>query len=1454
MKLPGEAKAWAGRLQRLAPGMARRAAAVAVAGATLLAGAPMAFAGGGAGSGGDNNSGSHSGQFAQSWAYRDNDNGGFGGADRAAVQAAAQAMGVTIGSGASAWGTIDKAVNEANGNCLARFNEAHPDQYGQGQCRTVAVGMVTTPGKVYQGLDRASHSIWMDHWADTVVGKTFSNHGAAYTTVDNFQDQPGTTVNSLAEQYAGDATHTSVVVIMLNQYEPKPANYRLQVSTDQQSPQAMKVGSTDAVQDVVHASASGSPIRENVNATVVMHYDGQPDGYVGAKQAVKNVTLPNQGDARVGFAPADFGLAHWQEGRYWFDVQVPKQGRMDGAVDTPDRDPREQFNVSAVPPPAPVKRIQKGTSADRMVNRTTITTGTGRGGYELHLRDRIDPHGVPYSVEHLAIRDATDGRDLSGEFTMSWDQSANLVKADRTPDKGEMPLDHTVEWSFDVRVSKPDFSKVSDHATAAWNKRPAVDTGSKEFPTWRPQPDKSWVLWDKASKQWKAVIDPERTNRTGADEHRFLDGDRVASVVNATVAADLIEAPERFEVGDDWSRASYIFKADDVSGIRVYQAKAGSDRSSSVSDIASRGKDVTSQFTITMDGTHAVAKAKSAYLAGLKGMADPLQVSMLVPGSISFARGKGAAQVRRDFGRQPGDELDFCQAPGTGGGTGADLTNSAYEQVNTHRIDTNEPRICGYVPPVKKDVVSEASQGGDQDSVDGKVVYPGQKVEYQLTTQPKLPGLLAYQGERVILTDTYDQWLKVDKQTLELMDLNTGRVIPKSKYSTKWDDEHHMVQVVFTDQALIGQWKASGNPRIQLRFEGTIDRKAPTDHKVGNQWMLTVNNSLTPSNEVFNTPPKLEPVKKVVSSKDQSISIDGKTLLLGDTGYYRVTLDARQTNQAYKVWKLGIIDAVEDEYLSIDQSRIQVQGFDGKDYTKAFNIQVKDGIVYAFARTVDTKIPATGETVKGDPQPTDLQAYAASDRHDPLLDPAIDQGLLGRTYDLVLPFKVIKVTPGHVVKNTATQVTNNIRKATNEVSTPLAPLNPKKDVVVKVGGESASGHSIYKGSLFLYQLDSSILPADRAYTQADMWRIEDQLDPSVDQYTGQWAVYAARDLYKDGHVLAGKGERIAGSGFDSKKLGGKMFTLEQDQSGKVTVQATGLYRSLVSASGDREVGWSAYIQCKRLKVVDHHENRFTEYYNDKVIPSNVVWTRTPDMTPRLRIVKFDTKSGLPKGDRNSPKEALTVHGDTDITARIYNDSGTDPDTGLGHVYLGRDLHPEDATIAGDGDVVDWQYPDGWADYPLKPGKYVDIHGTLKGVTDHHTDRVKVTGTPLAPCVVPGDDKPFDPKDPDAKPANQAPKDAVMIDGVAMCRDTPVQSNTDDWNGKVEHLAITGSAVIWILLAGMVLLAGGGLFVWTIRRDAQGREHLYAAVAQPALAHALGEDQDGPDSRRDGQPR
>ena len=207
-----------------------------------------------------------------------------------------------------------------------------------------------------------------------------------------------------------------------------------------------------------------------------------------------------------------------------------------------------------------------------MTNRTTITYGTGRGGYEMRFRDVIEPNGVEYSVDNYRLIDRTDdNRDVSGEFEITWDKASNTVSAARSADKGEMPMDHVYEFSFDVTVSKPsDFQQVKDHAWGQWNHEPEADAGKKQFDTWRPNPDKSWIRLN-AKGQWEAVIDPKETNRTGADDMTLLDGDRVASVVNGTIAKNLIQAPETLTLTDDWSAADYLFDADDKSKIRVYE-------------------------------------------------------------------------------------------------------------------------------------------------------------------------------------------------------------------------------------------------------------------------------------------------------------------------------------------------------------------------------------------------------------------------------------------------------------------------------------------------------------------------------------------------------------------------------------------------------------------------------------------------------------------------------------------------------------------------------------------------------------------------------------------------------------------------------------------------------------------------------------------------------------------
>lgn len=1393
---------------RWSKGKARSVVAGVAAAATLLAiGAPAAMAGGGGG----NQPGSGGGlDAAQFWQYRDGPDGSWGPATSLdSVRKAMKAAGVTIldeGGSYNGPAKAQAALDQARRECESGFNQRHPSEAGQANCRVVAVGAVAgsqaqgTNG--WNGSGLVGRQIWLDNWNKYVAPvRYFYNGTVGYYTNTPFPDNPSDNVNKIMERNVHD--DTSIAVIVLDKYQPAPpvVDYDLTITTDVNAPQDLKTGSTGKVSDTIHASQSRGDAQQ-VNANVIMHYDGNK--YTAAKNVTKSVKITTKGDTRSPeFAPSDFGWSAWPSGSYWFDVQVPRQGHMKAAVDTADREASESFRIVDVPPAPPVKQVEEGVSADAMRNTTTIESGTGRGGYAMTFRDVITPNGVAYTIENMKVTDKTDNnKDISNQFTMTWDQAANTVTAVRKDTTSMMPLEHTYVFQLDVVVSKPDINKVTDQANVLWNDTDQ-STEQREFPTWNPNPDKSWIKQN-TDGSWAAVIDPDETNATGADQNRFLDGDKVASVVNGTVSAHLIEAPTAFELTDDWAKADYIFDADDVSAVRVYMAEAQSDRESSVSDIANKGTDVTSQFDITIEGTKAVAAMKDEYLKGLQGLEHHRQYSLLVPGKINFANGGGAEQVRKDAGREPGAEVDFCTVPGTD----AKLTNAGSQTVNGHRVPTNEPWICGYVPPVVKDVVSESSQGGEQESVDGKVVFPGQKVEYQLTTQPKLPGNLAYQVEHVAVTDSYDEHLVVDKQTLEVTDLSSGKSISKKQYTTQWDDTAHMFTLTFADAYVAANWRNGQHPRIMVRFEGTVSEDAPADTKVDNQWLLTLNNTLTPSNKVFNIPPDITPDKQD-TQKDPTINIDGKTALLGDRIYYRIGLDLKnvdQNNLAYRVQRAGIVDDYDDGYLTADETGVEVLDEAGKDVTDRFNIQFRDGIAYVFAKTVDTQIPATGETLKGDPQPEDLKAYAEA-KLDPLKDAYIDQALLGQKYQVVLPMTVTKVQDGYTVVNKAVQVTNDRRDETNVVSNPLKEINPSKDVVVNMGDESANGKSIYLGSTFLYQLDSSILPADRAYQQVSDWKITDKLDTAHDRYTGQWAVYATRDLKDGDALLAAKGERIAGTGVDSSAFGGDLFTTEQTDDGTVTVTATQRYLDLVSAS-NMEAGFRAYIQCTRIAVGDKIVNAFREVLNGVERPSNEVWTRTPDQTPSIDVEKYDIQSGETEGDRDDPKQALKMEGaDQEIGIKVTNTGKTD----LAKLTL------KDALLAGSGELKDIQYPKDWKTLVLKPGQSVTLKATLKGVKagDKHTNRVSVTGTPIVECPV-VDDDPFD-----DKPGVQAQ---------GPCYDTPVH-DSDDWNGyrvkpnPIAKLASTGAGVAVLAVCASAMLAGGVLLVVMARRRAGTARHV-----------------------------
>lgn len=964
--------------------------------------------------------------------------------------------------------------------------------------------------------------------------------------------------------------------------------------------------------------------------------------------------------------------------------------------------------------------------------------------------------------------------------------------------------------------------QLTNKAYEKWNNETRPTNEPPVF-VWTPNPNKAWAM--KVGGKWQLTVDPAKSDKVGGDDKYYRLGDEVAAVVSGTLPTGLGRVPE-IAWTDDFANVDSILDLKDTSSIKVYEQDTTDEANAGVNDLNRTGRDVTDQFDITAEGTKVTVSAKDSYEAAQKDLKTAKQISVVIPFDVNF----DTVKLLESYGKAEGDELNTCADP-----KGDDLDNKGGQTVGGSTVDTNTPKICVTVPPIHKQVIAESSQGGDQSSIDTQVVFPGQTVEYTVRVDPQIPADQAYSVTAIKLSDTYSEYTTANKQTLEITDLGTGGIIPKSAYKVQWDEKAHSFEATFARDWVAANWKAGSNPRVLLRFEAKVNEDAPTDKTVDNKAALTVNNGVTPSNKVENEPPVIKPSKQD-TQKDPTISIDGKTALLGDKVYYRVNIDAsRLTDTAYKVWRLGMVDDYDQEYLTLDAKHVEILDETGRDRTGEFNIQDKDGVLYTFARTVDTQIPATGETVPGDPQPDDLKAYSEkSDKdYDPLKDPSIDQSLLGHTYQVVMPMTVTKVKDGHTVENTATQVTNDKRDKTNTVSNPLKEINPTKDVTVKVGGDSVDGKSVYLNHTFLYRLDSSILPPDRAYQTVTDWGGTDQLNTEYDQYLGNWAVYASRDLYRGGQVLAARGEKIAGSGFDSSKFGGNLFTVDADENGKVTADATQAYLDLVSADNEHEAGWVLYLQCKRIAVADEVPNTWTETINGQPRESNKVVTKTPDMTPSIHLEKVDTptlkQDGQERADRDDPKQALKMDADSiGITFIITNTSKTDPATGDGAWYKASDLDLADSTIVGDAhvDMDSLTYPDNWDTLVLKPGESVSVTGTLKGVKegDTHTDRAIVTGTPLVECA-PSNGDPFNDKTDGGEDTDPeySTGDVTEIDGKQLCADTQTTSNTDDWNGyRAKPLASTGTAVLGLAGGALaVLLAGGSLLVFRKRHYAQG---------------------------------
>lgn len=941
------------------------------------------------------------------------------------------------------------------------------------------------------------------------------------------------------------------------------------------------------------------------------------------------------------------------------------------------------------------------------------------------------------------VRVYADGVDVTGQFTiaiangkttatakpefLSTTKGLAQEKSTKLYIGGTFRLDYSTDGMVERLTNSG--SETLNNQTVATN-TPAVYTVT-------PSPDKAWVLDEDGAL---TTVDKDKTNTVGADGKIFLPKDYVSAVVNGSIPAGLGSALTSYSVTDDWTAASKYVDFSDPTKAKVFY----------------NGVDVTSGFDVNVVGTKTIASAKAPFLAATKGLAKAGAVKLYISGVFR-------------------DDIDT-------NGELVRLTNSGAESWNGKEVATNSPPVFVWSPDPNKQVLGSAEESGSKahDDIDGASVWPGQKLEYRVGIDLRVPAGTARGVKSLAVEDAHDPFFEVDKDSVEFWDSRDAqgpKPVPRSAYELRFDDAANTFTATFTDEWIAKNIGADGaNDRwlsqgwLTMRVTGTVSPTIAAGSTVTNQAFQIINGART-ATEI----PKIE-IPTVTPDKDSlstdELDIDGKTLVKGDVVLYRLTLDGGPSRDklAYNVHKLGIVDDFDEEFLSLEESDIVVtEKATGKDVTGKFNVQIKDGIAYVFAKTVDTA-GVYGGIIPGDPQPEDLAAFDAAPIR-PLEDPIIDQALLGQLYNVNLRATVVKERDGYVIENQARQNVQNVQTTTRIVSNPIKDIDPTKDAVIseETKDDSIEGTEVRMNTVFNYRLNSSEIPADRAYA-AKTWTISDTFDRVHDQYTGVWAIYANTDVFNGTEKIFEKGALLQNSaGHESVPWEGLFDVAFDEETYTFTATATKKYLDLVGSRPDLANAFSVYTKMVRVAPGEDIVNQATETYNGVDRPTNEVDTFTIEY-PSVALEKFTHEEGREAGlhrnaegayilsdvqlaDVEQDEDAATglsgtkVQKGVDVGIRFEN-TGDVPLkevtlTDVTHDGLYGDLEglvcavPADPTAPGaiignepvtpDENGMVWVLPASITE--LTVGQVVDCRGTLRGMKPGmtHGDTAVVTG-------------------------------------------------------------------------------------------------------------------------------